>query len=189
MNNMNNDYKDLIQDIILEEAEAEVFNEAWFDRMKAKVSGMSAGAKQGLTNTKNKVVGGWKGLRAGVKNQPIDDEIASAHETDRDAKEVGNERMLESWKKSLTSKIYKFEEKLIKQAQDFVTEIYNDAQKLGISEDDMGTNFKKNKGLEGNLLVAQNSAKALCTNIAKMFNDEYTTHRQEALSKKKGDKI
>ena len=182
---MNNDYKDLIQDIILEEADAEVINEAWWDRVKARFSGGAAATGQALTNLKNKAVGGWKGLAGGVSNKSVDDDIKAAHATDGSEKEAYKTNKIASWKKSLTSKIYKIEQALIKQAQDFVSEVYDDAKKLGISEEDMGVNFGRHGGLKGSLTVAERDARGLCTKLAKIFNDEYTEHRQAEETKKK----
>lgn len=182
---MNNDYKDLIQDIILEEANAEVINEAWWDRVKARISGGAAAAGQTATNLKNKAVGGWKGLVGGVQNKSVDDEIKAAHATDGSSADVYKTKKIATWKKSLSAKIYKIEQKLIKQAQDFVSEVYDDAKKLGITEEDMGVNFEKHGGLKGSLTVAERDARGLCTKLAKIFNDEYAEHRQAELAKQK----
>jgi hypothetical protein len=184
---MANEYKDLIQDIILEEANAEVINEGLWDRIKARVSGGAAAAGQELTNIKNKAVGGWKGLKGGVTNKNVDDEIKAAHATDGSSKEAYANKKTATWKKSLATKILKFEQKLIKQTQSFVKEIYEDAQKLGVSDEAMGSNFKKHGGLSGSLTVAERDSRGLCTKLAKIFDDEYTTHRQEFAAKKTGE--
>ena len=144
---MNNDYKDLIQDIILEEVDAEVINEAWWDRVKAKLSGAAAYAGQASTNLKNKGAGAWKGLKAGWSNKSVDDDIKAAHATDGSEKEAYKTKKIASWKKSLTSKIYKIEQELIKQAQNFVSEVYDDAKKLGLSEEDICHALKNYGGI------------------------------------------
>jgi hypothetical protein len=161
--------KDLLQNIILEEASNEyaMLDEGFWDKLKARAKGAWAGTKQLAKNTKE--------LAKNAPSQLFNGEDRELEDEEKDERgkvgETYKNTKLASWKESMGSKIRKFEAQMSKKAQALVDEIFSDAEDIGLEDitDDV----------DGKTREVLNAVKNLCTRIGKTIDPDYAKKRTQ----------
>lgn len=160
--------KDLLQNIILEEASNEyaMLDEGFWDKVKARAKGALAGAKQMGNNiadwgkdAKDRAIYGRERYQDKTQNK-------SGNSVD-----AYNDTKFKSWKDSMSSKIRKFEAQMTKKAQALVEEIFSDAEDIGLDDIADDINGKTNEVI--------NAVKNLCTRIGKTIDPDYAKKRSQ----------
>ncbi len=158
--------KDLLQNIILEEASNEyaMLDEGFWDKLKARAKGAWAGAKQMGKNAKDYAKD--MGSRIVHGRERYQDKTQS--ETG-DGVEAYKNTKFNSWKDSMSSKIRKFEAQMTKKAQALVEEIFSDAEDIGLEDITDNVDTKTREII--------NTVKSLCTRIGKTIDPDYAKKR------------
>jgi hypothetical protein len=157
--------KDLLQNMILEEADNEyaMLDEGFWDKVKARAAGAWAGTKQAAKNAKAIAKNAGNQLVHGKdKEDDVEDERGDSVESYNNAK-------FDSWKKSMTAKIRKFEAQMSKKAQALVEELYADAEDIGLEDVVSDVESKTHEVV--------NQVKSTCTRIGKIINPDYAKTR------------
>lgn len=156
--------KDLLQNIILEEADNEyaMLDEGFWDKVKARTSGALAGTKQAAKNAKSMAKNFANRLVHGEEKNEVEDGRG-------DSVKAYNVTKFETWKKSMTTKIRKFEDIMIKKVEALIKEIYSDAKDIGL-DDVVGDETSKIK-------VLKPVIKGACTRIGKIIDPDYSEKR------------
>lgn len=157
--------KDLLQNIILEEASNEyaMLDEGFWDKLKARAKGAWAGTKQAAKNAKH--------VGKNLGHQLVHGEDKDDEETDErgSSVEAYSETKFDSWKESMSSKIRKFEAQMSKKAQALVQEIFSDAEDIGLEDITVD--------IDGKTREVLNAVKNLCTRIGKTIDPDYAKKR------------
>ena len=156
--------KDLLQNIILEEADNEyaMLDEGFWDKIKARTAGAVAGTKQAAKNAKSMAKNFGSRLVRGEDRDDSEDGRGDSVEAYSDAK-------FESWKESMSSKIRKFEIVMSKKAKALVEEIFSDAKDIGL--EDVAGDVETKTG------EVVNQVKSVCTRIGKTIDPDYAKKR------------
>ena len=158
--------KDLLQNVILEEASNEyaMLDEGFWDKLKARAKGAWAGAKQIGNNiadwgkdAKDRAIYGRERYQDKTQNKS------------GNSVKAYNDTKFNSWKDSMSSKIRKFEAQMTKKAQALVEEIFSDAEDIGLEDITDNVDTKTREII--------NTVKSLCTRIGKTIDPDYAKKR------------